>query len=276
MLKVGVAGVTGYSGEEAIKILLNHAGVTITEVSAFSAVAEKEVPLSVLAPAYKGRLDILCKKTDPDAMAKNVDLVFLGLPHKISMDVAPVFLKAGKRVIDLSADYRLDAAVYEKYYGTPHKDKANLSVAVYGLPELNREKIKAAKLIANPGCYPTSVILGIAPMLKEGAINTADIIVDSKSGTTGAGKKADQSLLFSEINENLKAYKVNDHQHMPEINRVLSGVAGKEIGIVFTPHLIPMSRGIFSTIYMKLTKSLSLTVSREFSVGSIVIPGIAT
>lgn len=256
MLKVGVVGVTGYSGEEVARILLNHKGVTVTEVSAFSAVAQKEEPLSVLIPAFKGRLDIVCKKTNPEEMAKNVDVVFLGLPHKISMEIAPVFLNAGKRVIDLSADYRLEASVYEKHYGVAHKDKANLSNAVYGLPELNREKIKTARLIANPGCYPTSVILGIAPMLSLGAINPSDIIVDSKSGTTGAGKKADQSLLFSEINENLKAYKVNEHQHMPEINMVLSGVAKKDIAIVFTPHLIPMSRGIFSTIYLKLAKPM--------------------
>lgn len=257
MLKVGVVGVTGYSGEEVVKILLGHRNVTITEVSAFSAVAEKEEPLGALIGAFKGRLDIVCKKTNPETMAKNVDIVFLGLPHKISMEIAPVFLKAGKRVIDLSADYRLDAAVYEKHYGVAHKDKANLANAVYGLPELNREKIKKARLIANPGCYPTSVMLGVTPMLSAEAINPNDIIVDSKSGTTGAGKKADAALLFSEVNENLKAYKVNEHQHMPEIDMVLSGVAKKNISIVFTPHLIPMSRGILSTIYLKLIKPMT-------------------
>lgn len=256
MLKVGVVGVTGYSGEEAVKILIGHKDVKVTEVSAFSAVAEKEEPLSALIPAFKNRLDILCKKTDPAAMAKNVDLVFLGLPHKVSMEIAPVFLNAGKRVIDLSADYRLDASVYEKHYCVAHKDKVNLANAVYGLPELNREKIEKAKLIANPGCYPTSVILGIAPMLVQGSVVSDGIIVDSKSGTTGAGKKADQSLLFSEVNENLKAYRVNEHQHMPEIDMVLSGVAKKNINIVFTPHLVPMSRGILSTIYLKLSKNM--------------------
>ena len=172
------------------------------------------------------------------------------------MEITPVFLSAGKRVIDLSADYRLEAPVYEKHYGVAHKDKANLSNAVYGLPELNRKKIKTAKLIANPGCYSTSVILGIVPILSLDAINPNDIIVDSKSGTTGAGNKAEQSLLFSEVNENLKAYKVNEHQHMPEIDMALSGIAKKDISIVFTPHLIPMSRGILSTIYLKLTKPM--------------------
>ncbi len=256
MLKVGVVGVTGYSGEEALKILLNHKNVTISEVSAFSAVSDGEVPLGSLIGAFKGRIDIMCKKTDPHAMSKNVDLVFLALPHKVSMDVAPVFLNAGKRVIDLSADYRLNADVYEKHYCVAHKDKANLPKAVYGLPELNRKNIKKANLIANPGCYPTSAILGIMPMLSLGEIDQSDIIIDSKSGTTGAGKKADTTLLFSEVNENLRAYKVNDHQHMPEINMVLSLVAKKDISVVFTPHLIPMNRGILSTIYLKLTKPM--------------------
>lgn len=256
MIKVGVVGVTGYSGEEIVRILLRHNGVTISEVSAFSAVRFGEEDLGVLVPAFKGRLDIKCKKTDPDEMAKNVDLVFLGLPHGVSMDVAPVFLRAGKRVIDLSADYRLDSASYEKHYGAAHKDKSNLNIAVYGLPELNRANVKKAVLVANPGCYPTSAILGIAPVLRGGIADPSNIIVDSKSGTTGAGKKADTALLFSEVNENLRAYKVNAHQHMPEIDMVLSGVAKKDVKIVFTPHLIPMNRGILSTIYLKLTKPM--------------------
>lgn len=257
MLKVGVVGVTGYSGEEAVNILLGHKGVKITEVSAFSAVREGEVPLSSLVPSFKGRIDITCKMTDPEAIARNVDLVFLALPHKVSMDVTPVFLRSGKRVIDLSADYRLDAPVYARHYGVSHKDAANLSQAVYGLPEINRDKIKSARLIANPGCYPTSVILGVLPALCKSLIDASDIIVDSKSGTTGAGKAASTALLFSEVNENLKAYKVNDHQHMPEIDMVLSCVSNKEVRIVFTPHLIPMSRGILSTIYLKMTKPAS-------------------
>jgi len=158
--------------------------------------------------------------------------------------------------VDLSADYRLDPKIYEKWYGTSHKDTENLPQAVYGLPELYYDQIKKAKLLANPGCYPTSVILGVAPILAEKAIDQSSIIADSKSGVTGAGRKADIALSFSEVNENLKAYKVNEHQHKPEINLILSRVAGKEIDIVFTPHLIPMNRGILSTIYMKLTKPL--------------------
>lgn len=253
MLKVGVVGATGYAGEEVIKILVNHKDVLITELQA---VIDKEEPFSSIFPAFKGKVDIMCKKPNPEEMAKNIDLVFLGLPHKISMELVPIFLKAGKTVVDLSADYRLDPDVYKVWYGIEHKDKGNLPKAVYGLPELYRDEIKKAKLIANPGCYPTSAILGVAPMLKEKAINTDYIVVDSKSGVTGAGRKPDLALSFSEVNENLKAYKVNEHQHKPEINKILSQVAGKAIEIVFTPHLIPMNRGILSTIYMKLTKPL--------------------
>lgn len=250
MIRVGVVGATGYAGEEVLKILVNHKHVEITELSA---IIDKEEPMSSLLPVFKGKIDIICRKPN-SGMVKNVDLVFLGLPHKVSMEIAPEFLKAGKLVVDLSADYRLDPKIYEKWYGIPHKDTANLAKAIYGLPELYRDDIKNAKLLANPGCYPTSIILGIAPMIAGKAIDTENIIADSKSGATGAGRKADLGLIFCEVNENLKAYKVNDHQHKPEINAILSRVAGKAIDIVFTPHLIPMNRGILSTIYMKLLK----------------------
>ncbi len=253
MLRVGVVGATGYAGEEVIKILLRHKDVQIT---ALSAVIDKEEPFSSIFPLYKGRLDIVCRKPDPAAMAKEVDLVFLGLPHKVSMEVVPPFLAAGKTVIDLSADYRLPPDVYKVWYGVEHKDKGNLGAAVYGLPELYHDRIKMAKLLANPGCYPTSAILGLAPALASGSIDAGRIVVDSKSGATGAGRKADIALSFCEINENFKAYKANDHQHKPEINKILSDVAGKAIDIVFVPHLVPMNRGILSTIYMKLEKKL--------------------
>ncbi len=253
MIKVGVVGATGYAGEEVIKILVNHKGIKITELSA---VIDKEEPISSIFPALKGKIDLICKKPDAEAMAKNVDLVFLGLPHKVSMELVPIFLKAGKRVIDLSADYRLAPDVYKVWYGVEHKDKGNLPKAVYGLPELYHDAIKKADLIANPGCYPTSVILGIAPILKQNCIDTGHIIADSKSGVTGAGRKPDLALSFSEVNENLKAYKANEHQHKPEIIKILSEVAGKTLDVVFTPHLIPMNRGILSTIYLRLTRKL--------------------
>lgn len=253
MLKIGVVGATGYAGEEVIKILVNHGQAKITELSA---IIDKEEPIASIFPALKGRLDLVCHKPDAEKMAKNIDLVFLALPHRVSMEIAPLFLKSGKLVIDLSADYRLDPDVYKVWYGTEHKDKGNLPAAVYGLPELYHEEIKKAKLIANPGCYPTGAILGAAAALKEGIIDKDSIIIDSKSGVTGAGRKPDLALSFSEVNENLKAYKVNEHQHKPEINKILSRVAAGKIEVTFTPHLIPMNRGILSTIYMKLAKKL--------------------
>ncbi len=268
MVKVGVVGATGYAGEEAIKILVKHKGVKITELSA---VIDREEPISDIFPAFKGKIDLVCKKPNAAEMAKNIDLVFLGLPHKVSMEIAPVFLKAGKKVIDFSADYRLKSDVYKLWYGIEHKDKENLTAAVYGLPELFSDSIKKASLIANPGCYPTSVILGIAPMLKEKCIDDGYMIADSKSGVTGAGRKPDLALSFGEVNENLKAYKVNEHQHKPEIAKILSEVAGKEVDVVFTPHLIPMNRGILSTIYLKLNKNMDtktiLDVYRKFYKG---------
>ncbi len=268
MVKVGVVGATGYAGEEVIKILVKHKGVKITELSA---VIDREEPISDIFPAFKGKIDLVCKKPNAAEMAKNIDLVFLGLPHKVSMEIAPVFLKAGKKVIDFSADYRLKSDVYKLWYGIEHKDKENLTAAVYGLPELFSDSIKKASLIANPGCYPTSVILGIAPMLKEKCIDDGYMIADSKSGVTGAGRKPDLALSFGEVNENLKAYKVNEHQHKPEIAKILSEVAGKEVDVVFTPHLIPMNRGILSTIYLKLNKNMDtktiLDVYRKFYKG---------
>lgn len=268
MIKVGIVGATGYAGEEVIKILLNHKGV---KISALSAVIDKEEPISDIFPFFKGKLDIVCKKPNPEEMAKEIDIVFLGLPHKVSMEIAPKFLKAGKTVIDLSADYRLDPDVYKTWYGTDHKDKVNLDKAVYGMPELYYEKIRKAKLIANPGCYPTSAILGISPAVKEDIVDKKYIVIDSKSGVSGAGRRLDLALSFCEVNENLKAYKINEHQHKPEINKILSDVAGYAIDVVFTPHLIPMNRGILSTIYLKLKKDIdtktAVDIYRKFYKG---------
>jgi N-acetyl-gamma-glutamyl-phosphate reductase len=252
-MNVGVVGATGYTGELIIRILSGHKKI---KVSYLSAVIEKEEPISDIFPSLRGRIDLVCRKPDTDEAIKAVDLIFLALPHRVSMEAAPKFLKAGKKVIDLSADYRLAPEVYKAWYGAEHKDKENLPKAVYGLPEIYRDAIKKADLIANPGCYPTSIILAVAPVLKSGYINAGSIIADSKSGVTGAGRKPDIALSFGEVNENLKTYKINEHQHKPEINRILSEVSGKAVDIVFTPHLIPMNRGILSTIYMKMTKKL--------------------
>lgn len=253
MLKVGVVGATGYTGEEVVKILARHKNV---KVAYLSAVIDKEEPISYIFPSLKGKIDIICRKPNMDEAVGEVDLVFLALPHRVSMEIAPKFLKARKSVIDLSADYRLAHNVYKTWYGAEHKDKENIEHAVYGLPEIYKDSIKKARLVANPGCYPTSIILAVAPMIKDNAADTDYIIADSKSGVTGAGRKADLALSFGEVNENLKAYKVNEHQHKPEINKILSCLACKDIDVVFTPHLIPMNRGILSTVYLRLNKKL--------------------
>lgn len=265
MLKVGVVGATGYTGEEIVRILSAHGKVRVTYLSA---VIDKEEPISDIFPSLRGRIDLVCRRPNTNEAIKEVDLVFLALPHRVSMEIAPAFLKAGKKVIDLSADYRLHHDVYKVWYGTEHKDKASLPIAIYGLPEIFRNAIKGANLIANPGCYPTSIILAIAPMLKPMAIDTKSITADSKSGVTGAGRKADIALSFGEVNENLKCYKPNEHQHKPEINKILSEIAGHDIDVIFAPHLIPMNRGILSTIYLKLKKKMdtksAVAVYRNF------------
>lgn len=253
MLKVGIIGATGYTGEELVKILAGHKNV---KISALQAIVEKEAPISEIFPHLSGKIELLCKKPNYREAVNSTDLVFLALPHRVSMTVAPLFLKEDKNVIDLSADYRLDVSEYENWYAAKHKDKANIAKAVYGLPELFRDKVKNAKLIANPGCYPTGALLAIIPLVKNGLINSDTIIIDAKSGATGAGRKAHIALSFSEVNENAKAYKVNEHQHKPEINMVLAKLAGKNVDVVFTPHLIPVNRGILSTVYMDLESKM--------------------
>lgn len=249
MINVGIIGATGYAGEELIGILLRHPEVRITNLSAK---LEKPQQISEIFPKFKGRIDLICQEPDIKNIAANCDLVFLALPHTVSMELAPKLLRAGKKVIDLSADYRLkNTKIYEKFYKTWHKDETHIAEAVYGLPEIYRLKIKKARLIANPGCYPTVSILALAPLVAFGLVEAGSIIIDAKSGVTGAGRKIAEGFLFSEINEDFKAYKVNAHQHSPEINQELSKLAGKKISVTFVPHLLPLSRGILATIYVK-------------------------
>jgi len=254
MVKVAVVGATGYTGEELVRILASHAKVAITSLSAKIGRAQK---IQELCPSLLGKIDMMCDLPDEEKAAREADLIFLALPHRVSMEAAPKFIRKKKRVIDLSADYRLPKDVYAQWYGAAHTDEAGLSSAVYGLPELNRAAIKTAQLIANPGCYPTSIILGLCPLLKNNVADTGFIVADSKSGVTGAGKRADIALSFGEVNESVKAYKINEHQHGPEINQELSKVAKHEVRVVFVPHLVPLSRGILSTIYVKLKKPLT-------------------
>lgn len=252
MIRVGVVGATGYTGEKLIEILLGHPQVRVTYVSAK---IDKKQEISKIFPRFAGRINLSCDNLDITQAVKSCDLLFLAVPHKVSMEIAPALLKANKTVIDLSADYRLsDIEEYKNWYGLAHRDKKNLKSAVYGLPELYREKIKGTKLVANPGCYPTAAILGLAPVLATDLVDIKSIIIDAKSGVTGAGRKASLDFFFSEINENLKAYKINMHQHMPEIDQFASKIAQKKVKVSFVPHLVPMNRGILETIYVKLTR----------------------
>ncbi len=254
MIRASIVGATGYTGEEIVTILASHKDVRMTSLSA---IIDKPTNISDIVPRLRGRLDIICKSFDFDEAVKASDVVFLALPHRVSMDFAPKFLKAGKKVIDLSADYRLPADTYEKWYGKGHSDAENIEKAVYGLPELHRSQIKKALLIANPGCYPTSVILAVAPLVKNGVVELTGIIADSKSGITGAGRKASIDLLFAEVADNFKAYKIGSHQHMPEMSQELKKLAGRDVNILFVPHVIPIRRGILSTIYMKPKKKVN-------------------
>ncbi|MFA5144952.1 MAG: N-acetyl-gamma-glutamyl-phosphate reductase [Candidatus Omnitrophota bacterium] len=252
MINAAIIGARGYTGEELIDILLRHPDVRIKSVSAKT---EKPQGISGIFPRFKGRIDLVCGQPDVKKIASSCDVVFLALPHTVSMEIAPALLKLGKKVIDLSADYRLrDTKIYEKFYNVRHKDKLHLAEAVYGLPELYRAKIKSARLIANPGCYPTASILALAPLLAFDLVEAGSIIIDAKSGVSGAGKKSAEGFLFSEINEDFKAYKVNAHQHSPEINQELSKLSGKKINVTFVPHLLPLNRGILCTVYVRKSK----------------------
>ena len=249
MIRVGLVGASGYTGAELARILCNHPQVELT-VATSRQYAGK--PISEVFPHLRGKVDLLCEDVVADELMGRADLFFLAVPHKTAMDLVPSFLEAGKKVVDLSADFRIhDAATYEAWY-QPHSATRYLAEAVYGLPELYRDKIGAARLVANPGCYPTSIILGLAPLLRAGCVDTATLVVDSKSGVSGAGRGASVGSLYCEMGEGFKAYKVGAHRHTPEIEQEISLLAGQEVVISFTPHLLPMSRGILSTIYAGL------------------------
>ncbi|MFH1440587.1 MAG: N-acetyl-gamma-glutamyl-phosphate reductase [Candidatus Omnitrophota bacterium] len=249
MINLAIIGATGHTGEELIDLLLKHPQVRIRKLYNTS---PKPQVISEVFPKFKNKIDLVCSKPDIKEIREKCDLVFLALPHTVSMGFVPKILKAGKRIIDLSADYRLkNTAVYEKFYQVKHKDAVNLKNAVYGLPEIYRAKIKNAKLVANPGCYPTAAILALAPLVSLNLIETDSVIIDAKSGVSGAGKKISRDFLFSEINENFRAYKINIHQHIPEINQVLSKLAVKKMKVTFVPHLLPLNRGILETIYVR-------------------------
>ena len=251
MIKVGIVGATGYTGAELVRILLNHPKVEITSLTAK---IDKGQPFSKIFPHFKNTFDMDCEIFENvEQVADKVDLVFLAVPHTVALKLVPEFLGKGIKVIDLSADYRFDSAeIYEKWYGLKHTHAELLKKKVYGLPELYRAQIKKSELIANPGCYPTSVILGAFPLVKMGIAD--NVIANSLSGVSGAGRAADLSFIFPEIEGNLKAYKVASHRHQPEMAEQLSKVTGPNIKVTFVPHLVPVSRGILTTMYIKLNK----------------------
>ncbi|HTU90445.1 MAG TPA: N-acetyl-gamma-glutamyl-phosphate reductase [Gemmataceae bacterium] len=256
MTKVAILGASGYTALELIKILLRHPGVEIAAVTS----RQSDTPrLAELHPSLTGRIDLRCEPFEADRLAeRGVHCVFSCLPHGASMATLPALLQRGLRVIDLSADYRLrDPNLYAQWYGESHADLTHLAQAVYGLPEVYGDAIAAAQLIANPGCYPQTGILGLAPLVAGHYIEPRRIVIDSKSGVSGAGRTPKLATLFPECNESVSAYQVGKHRHTPEIEQVLSDVAGEPIEVLFTPHLIPMDRGIFSTIYAVPRRPLS-------------------
>ena len=255
MIKIGIVGISGYSGGLVLELLLKHPEVRVTYVSANNTIGK----IDDIWPQLKGKTNLYCDKFNHEQAAKSCDFLFLAVPHTIAASIAPKLLVAGKRIIDLSADYRLkDVQLYKKWYGVAHPDKSNLKKAVYGLPELYREDMKKASLIANPGCYPTAAILALAPLIVTKTKSIASIFIDAKSGVTGAGRKATLALSFSELNENLKPYKVLQHQHVPEIESYLSQLGKTPFEVSFVPHLIPMSRGILETIYVQMKSAPDL------------------
>jgi N-acetyl-gamma-glutamyl-phosphate reductase len=250
MINVGIIGASGYTGAELARILCNHPEVRITAATSRQNAGR---PLSEIFPSLRGKVDIICENLSHAELCKKADFFFTAVPHKTAMDLVPDLLATGKKVVDLSADFRLrNVSTYEEWY-QPHSSSQLLGEAVYGLPELYRHSISGARLVANPGCYPTSIILGLAPLLKAGAIVAQTIIADSKSGTSGAGRAAQTGSLFCEVHDGFRPYKVGRaHRHTPEIEQELGALAGADVHISFTPHLLPISRGILSTVYASL------------------------
>ncbi len=251
MIKAGIVGGTGYTGAELLRLLAQHPEV---ELRAITSRKEAGTPVAAMFPSLRGRVDLAY--TEPDAKAlRSCDLVFFATPHGVAMNEARALLDAGAKVIDLSADFRLqDLAEWERWYKMKHAAPELVREAVYGLCELNRERIRRARLIANPGCYPTAIELGFLPLVEAGLVDLDHLIADAKSGVSGAGRKAELSLAFAETSDNFAAYNVPGHRHRPEIRESLAQAAKREIGLVFTAHLTPIIRGIHATLYGRVSK----------------------
>lgn len=251
MARVAILGATGYTALELLRILARHPTVSVVAATTRQ---EDRQPLAKVHPSLTGMFDLRCENLSPEQVGKTCDIAFCCLPHTASMEAVPRLLDSGCRVVDLSADYRLtDPVVYQAWYEHPHTDPGRLKSAVYGLPEIYGTRIPSADLVANPGCYTSTSILALAPLIAAGRIAASGIIIDAKSGISGAGRTPKLSNLFSECNENVTAYSIGNHRHTPEIEQVLSDVGQMPVQVAFNPHLMPMDRGIFCSIYPQLT-----------------------
>ena len=255
MIKVGIVGGTGYTGVELLRLLSQHPQVDLRVITSRS---EAGSAVSAMFPNLRGVVDLAFSDIDP-TLLRRCDVVFFATPNGTAMTMVRDLLDAGVRVIDLAADFRLsDPAEWQQWYGVPHACPELLAEAVYGLPEMNRERLRSAHLVANPGCYPTAVTLGFLPLVEAGVVDSRHLIADAKSGVSGGGRKAELGYLLSEASENMKAYGVSGHRHRPEIHQSLAQLAATEVGLTFVPHLTPMIRGIHATLYASLSKDVDL------------------
>ncbi|HIW06274.1 MAG TPA: N-acetyl-gamma-glutamyl-phosphate reductase [Candidatus Ignatzschineria merdigallinarum] len=264
MIRVGIIGVTGYAGQQLLWLLEQHPEV---EVRLLSSKSYADMNIAEVYPNFEGRFSqVLLKDQDFMARIDEIDLLFMALPHGLSQELTKTAYENKVKVIDLGADFRFeDTDLYESWYKVPHKAKALSDIAVYGLPELHRELIAKSPIIASPGCFPTSAILGSAPLIASNKVET-DIIVDSKTGTTGAGRDAKTTSLYCEVNENFKPYGIFNHRHTPEMEKELEKLTGESVDILFTPHLLPVNRGILSTIYFDIKAGETLTEADAYDI----------
>jgi len=259
-VKVGVVGGTGYTGVELLRILAQHPHC---ELKAITSRQEAGTAVAAMFPNLRGHVDLAFTEPSDGALA-GCDVVFFATPNGVAMQQARALVAAGVRVIDIAADFRIrDVAVWEKWYGMAHACPELVAEAVYGLPEVNRDAIRGARIVANPGCYPTAVQLGFLPLVEAGLVDVEHLIADAKSGVSGAGRKAETHILFAEASDNFKAYGVTGHRHHPEISQGLARAAGREVGLTFVPHLTPMIRGIHATLYARLTGEADLQALYE-------------
>jgi N-acetyl-gamma-glutamyl-phosphate reductase len=254
MVKIGIAGASGYTGLELIRLLVGHPGVELTVLTSETFQGQN---IAEVFPSLNGIVDLELRPLDNN-IAKDCQVLFLALPHTMAMSKLPYYLQSDCKIIDLSADYRLkDPKAYTDWYSVTHTNPELLEKAVYGLPELHRQAIQSAQLVANPGCYPTSVVLALAPLLKTDWVDLGSIISDSKSGVSGAGRKPSLTSHFAEVNEGISPYGLADHRHTPEMEQELSALAGKSVRLTFSPHLVPMTRGMLSTVYINLNQAIT-------------------